>query len=149
MSIDWDKVSVSCFLFSYAAAFVLEWTRLVRRGAIARWAGLALGIAGFVAQTAYLVVRSRGHENLPPLLSSTHDWLLVLAWIVVLLYLFLTTVDRELAVGLFLLPVVLLFVGSSYFVSKQTNSLIAGSRGFAMLHASLLVIGIAGIIASF
>ncbi|HLQ44178.1 MAG TPA: cytochrome c biogenesis protein CcsA [Planctomycetaceae bacterium] len=147
MPIDLDKVSVFCFLASYTAAFGLEWTRLVRRGAIARWAGLALGLAGFVAQSAYLLVRSRGHENL--LLSSTHDWLLVLAWIVVLLYLFLTTIDRELAVGLFLLPVVLLFVGSSYFVSKQTNSLIAGSRGFAMLHASLLVIGIAGIIASF
>ncbi len=149
MLLDLHKVTVFCFLASYVVAFGLEWIRLVRRGAIARWAGLAFGAAGFVAQTAYLLMRSRGHENLPPLLSSTHDWLLVLAWIVVLLYLFLTAVDRELAVGLFLLPVVLLFVGSSYFVSKQTNTLIEGSRGLAMLHASLLVVGIAGVVASF
>ena len=149
MPIDFDKVSVFCFLASYVVAFGLEWTRLVRRTAIGRWVGFGFGVAGFLAQTTYLLGRSRGTENLNPLLSSTHDWLLVLAWIVVLMYLFLTVVDRELAVGLFLLPVVLLFVGSSYFVSKQTNALIEGSRGLAMLHASLLVIGIAGVVASF
>ena len=48
-----------------------------------------------------------------------------------------------------MLPVVLLFVVSSYFVSKETNALIEGSRGLAMLHATLLVIGIAGVVASF
>ena len=101
------KVSVFCFLASYAVAFGLEWTRLMRRPGISRLLVLALGLAGFVAHTAYLLVRSRNLEShLPPLLSSTHDWFLVLAWVVVLLYLFLTTLDRELAVGLFLLPVV-------------------------------------------
>jgi len=149
MAIDLDKVSVGCFFASYFVAFLLECARLIRRTAIGRWVGFGFGLAGFVAQMLYLWVRSRGRENLPPLLSSTHDWLLVLAWIVVLLYLFLTVVDRELAVGLFLLPVVLLFVVSSYFVSKETNALIEGSRGLAMLHATLLVIGIAGVVASF
>ncbi|MCX7419750.1 MAG: cytochrome c biogenesis protein CcsA [Planctomycetia bacterium] len=144
-----DKVSVFCFLASYCVAFGLEMVRLKRRMAIGRWVGFGFGVAGFLAQTAYLLVRSRGTENLNPLLSSTHDWMLVLAWIVVLMSLFLTLVDRELAVGLFLLPVVLLFVGSSYFVSKETNPLIEGSRGLAMLHATMLVIGIAGVVASF
>ncbi len=144
-----DKVSVFCFLASYAVAFGWEWTRLMRRAAIGRWLGFAFGGAGFVAQTAYLLVRSRATEKLNPLLSSSHDWLLVLAWIVVLMYLFLTALDRDLAIGLFLWPVVLLLVGSSYFVSKQTSEMIAGSRGLAMLHASLLVIGIAGVVAGF
>lgn len=148
MPIDFAKVSVFCFLASYLAAFGIDLARLVKRWPVARWIGLAFGVAGFLAQTGYLLIRGR-QENLPPLLSSPHDWLLVLAWIVVLLYLFLTWADRELAVGLFLLPVVLLFVGASYFVSKQPNSLIAGSRGLAMLHASLLVIGIAGVVGGF
>ncbi len=139
------KVSVVCFLFSYVAALLLDAARLLKRMPVARWIGLVFGLAGFAAQTGYLLIRG-WQENLPPLLSSTHDWLLVLAWIVVLLYLFLTAVDRELAVGLFLLPVVLLFVGASYFVSKQPNALIAGNRGLAMLHASLLVVGIAGVV---
>ena len=139
------KVSVFCFLASYLVAFGVDLARLVKRWPVARWIGLAFGVAGFAAQSGYLLIRGR-QENLPPLLSSPHDWLLVLAWIVVLLYLFLTWADRELAVGLFLLPVVLLFVTASYFVSKQPNSLIAGSRGLAMLHASLLVVGIAGVV---
>lgn len=146
MSFDFAKVSVFCFLASYVVALGVDLARLLKRWPVARWVGLVFGAAGFLAQSAYLVVRSR-QENLPPLLSSTHDWLLVLAWIVVLLYLFLTAVDRELAVGLFLLPIVLLFVASSYFVSKQPNALIEGSRGLAMLHASLLVVGIAGVVA--
>lgn len=149
MPIDFDKVSVFCFFASYVVALLLETARLKRRMAVGRWVGFGFTVAGFVAQTAYLLVRSRGHENLPPLLSSTHDWVLVLAWIIVLMSLFLTTLDRELAVGLFLLPVVLLFVGSSYFVSKETNALIEGSRGLAMMHATVLVIGIAGVVASF
>ncbi len=146
MSIDFfAKVTVFCFLASYVVAFGVDLARLVKRWPVARWVGLAFGSAGFLAQTVYLLIRGR-QENLPPLLSSAHDWLLVLAWIVVLMYLFLTTVDRQLAIGLFLLPVVLLFVTASYFVSKQPNSLIAGSRGLAMLHASLLVVGIAGVV---
>lgn len=139
------KVSVFCFLASYVVALGLDAARLLKRLPVARWIGLAFGLAGFAAQTGYLLIRGR-QENLPPLLSSTHDWLLVLAWILVLLYLFLTWADRELAVGLFLLPVVLLFVFASYFVSKQPNPLIAGNRGMAMLHASLLLVGIAGVV---
>jgi len=139
------KVSVFCFLASYFVAFGLDAARLLKRLPVARWIGLVFGLAGFAAQTGYLLIRGR-QENLPPLLSSTHDWLLVLAWIIVLLYLFLTALDRELAVGLFLLPVVLLFVGASYLVSKQPNPLIAGHRGLAMLHASLLLVGIAGVV---
>jgi ABC-type uncharacterized transport system permease subunit len=146
MPIDFDKVSVFCFLASYLVALGLDSARLLKRMNVARWVGLAFGIAGFIAHTGYLLNRSR-EENLPPLLSSTHDWFLVLAWILVLLELFLTAVDRELAVGLFLLPVVLLFVGASYFVSRQPNPLIEGNRGLAMLHASLLLIGIAGVVA--
>ena len=96
MPIDFAKVSVFCFLASYVVALGLDAARLLKRLPVARWIGLAFGLAGFAAQTGYLLIRGR-QELLPPLLSSAHDWLLVLAWIVVLLYLFLTAVDRELA----------------------------------------------------
>lgn len=145
MPIDFAKVSVFCFLASYVVAWGLDAARMWKRWPVPRTVGLVFGTAGFAAQTLYLLLRGR-QENLPPLLSSTHDWLLVLAWIVVLLYLFLAALDRELAVGLFMLPVVLLFVAVSYFVSKQPNPLIEGMRGLAMLHASLLVVGFAGVV---
>ncbi len=148
------NVSVFCFLASYLVAFGLEWTRLFRLNALNRAVMLFFGAAGLVAHTAYLIVRS-GHTQLPPLLSSTHDWLLVLAWLGILLYLFLSLVDRNLPIGFFLLPIVLALIASAYFVSDAPNPRIvhdpveAGARAvkaWAMLHAALLVFGIAGVL---
>jgi ABC-type uncharacterized transport system permease subunit len=128
---------------------LLEWTRALRRGP-AKWAVTwLLALAGFVAHTSYLLNRS--HQlDLPPLLSSTHDWMLVLAWVAVLFFLFLTATDRELAIGLFLLPLVLVLIGAAYFVSDRTSVILSDAKqGWAMLHASLLVFGIAGVILGF
>ena len=149
------NIQIFCFLASYAVAFALEMTRLLRRSTINRAVMLLFGTAGFVAHTSYLWNRS-GEMGLPPLLSSTQDWMLVLAWVAILLYLFFTTVDRELAIGLFLLPLVLILVVAAYFVSAETSELVtdsgaqqAGTLRLAMSHASFLVFGIAGIIVGF
>ena len=50
------------------------------------------------------------------LLGSSFDWMLVLAWIVVIIYLFLTVVHRDLPAGIFLLPTVLLLLSVSYLM---------------------------------
>lgn len=141
------NVSVFCFLASYLVAFVLELTRLLGRSRISRFVMVGFGIAGFVAHTWYLFNRNQ-QTHLPPLLSSTHDWVLVLAWVLVLFYLFLTvfqTISRqELAVGVFALPVVLLLVASAYLLSQEPNSDLAAEkarRAWGMFHASLLVFG--------
>ncbi|MGH7200404.1 MAG: hypothetical protein ACREJB_07340, partial [Planctomycetaceae bacterium] len=93
-------VTLICFLSCYVVALALEGLRLLKRARIHRAAMLLFAVLGFALHTVYLLNRSRMHE-LPPLLSSTHDWLLVLAWMVVLFYLFLTAFDRDLALGLF------------------------------------------------
>jgi ABC-type uncharacterized transport system permease subunit len=143
-----------CFLASYLVACGLEFSRLRKESAITRAFLLTFGFAGLIAHTVYLFVRS-SHSDLPPLLSSSHDWLLVLAWLGVVVYLFLTTVDRKLAIGLFLLPVILLLIAGSYFVSDAPIELIqtdsqnarAVSRNVGMLHAGLLVLGATGVLA--
>lgn len=150
------NVTVFCFLASYFAAFVLDGTRLLRRTTVSRTVMLLFAAAGFVAHTVYLFVRA-GQTDEPPLLSSTHDWVLVLAWLAIVFYLFLTLIDKNLPVGLFLLPVVLLLIGSTYLVSDEQNAVIAKNpqamqdamHNWAMLHASLLVFGIAGVILGF
>lgn len=170
-----EKVSVVCFLASYLLATVLEFLRL-RDGAqagdsasVSFFRGLVSRItrdpgrrvlmlvatgAGFFAQTVYLLVRSRDN-NLPPLMASSHDFLLVLAWVVVLLYLFVSILEKELSIGYFVLPIVLALVVSASFVSKATSTFVAGENptqvarsGWTMLHVSTLVIGIAGVLAS-
>ena len=149
-------VSVFWFLASYLCAFGLECRRLYRRTQLNRALTLLFAVAGLVAHTVYLANR-HPQTAMPPLLSSTHDWLLVLAWMAVLVYLFLAIADRELALGVFLLPVVLVLVGTAYFVSRDPNQLVretpemreAAGRVWAMLHATLLVFGIAAVLFGF
>ncbi|MBX3441044.1 MAG: hypothetical protein KF774_01465 [Planctomyces sp.] len=140
-----EKISLVCFFASYVLALVLELTRLLRSMSLNRWAGWLAAAAGFVAQTTYLIVRSRAAE-LPPLLSSTHDWLLVLAWLTVLVHLLVALVHRQIAVGVFTLPIVVLLVGASRFVSSEPNPIEEAHRWWSMAHATFLVLGIAGVI---
>src|SRR5262245_41516559 len=100
-----EKVTLMCFFASYLLATALEATRLFRSTSLNRWAAWVVAVAGFVAQSIYLVVRSRAMD-LPPLLASPHDWLLVLAWLTVLVYLFVSLIHKDVAVGLFLLPLI-------------------------------------------
>jgi len=138
-------ITVLCFLGSYLVAFALELGRLWGRSRVSRIVMIGFGLAGFAAHTIYLLNRFQ-QTHLPPLLSSTHDWMQVLAWVLVLCYLFLSLTRTELAVGLFLLPVVLLLVASTYFLSQEPNTAMNAERArrhWGMLHASLLVFGIA------
>jgi ABC-type uncharacterized transport system permease subunit len=105
----------------------------------------------------YLLGRSN-EINLPPLLSSGHDWLLVLAWMAILFYLFLSLLDGSIPAGLFLLPGVLLLISSAYLVSDgpATAAVARGYdghrdalRSWKILHSSLLVIGLVGVIIAF
>jgi ABC-type uncharacterized transport system permease subunit len=141
-------VKLICFFSSYLVALALEATQLLRKLRINRWAAVAFTAAGLVAHTAYLIARSRD-ADLPPLLSSTHDWLLVLSWLAVVLYLFVELCRPQLSLGLFVLPLVLVLVGVTRFVSTQPNPNLGPLRGLGMLHASLLVVGTAGVFVAF
>ena len=72
-----SNVTVLWFLASYMVAFGLEIARWVRQISINRIVMLVAAAAGMVAHTIYLFNRS-GQTEMPPLLSSTHDWMLVL-----------------------------------------------------------------------
>jgi ABC-type transport system involved in cytochrome c biogenesis permease subunit len=159
------NVHVFCFFASYVVALALEGLGVARRSSRLRSLGFGFGLAGLLAHTFYLVARSNT-SDLPPLLSSSHDWLLVLAWVAVVFDLtlspMLSLVGKSAPVGLFLLPVVLLLIGASDLVGESTSVAMSSAtdavrrgaeeralRGWGMLHASLLVFGIAGVIVGF
>lgn len=142
------RVSVLCFFASYLLAFGLEWTRLVSRHVLWRWVALTAGVAGFVAQTIYLISRTQ-QTTLPPLLSSMQDWLLVLSWLVVLVHLFITIADRELALGFIVWPLALGLVAAAQFVSSSAGVGVNVHRNWTMLHVASLVFGIVGIVIGF
>jgi len=136
-------VTVVCFLASYLVALALELGRLLGRSRISRLVMVAFALAGFLAHTLYLYNRSQ-KAQLPPLLASAHDWVLVLAWVVALFYLFLALTQKELAVGVFALPVVILLISSAYFLNHEPNTefnTALARRHWGMLHASFLVFG--------
>ncbi len=145
--IQFEKVSTICFFASYLVALGLELTQFLRSSRINRWAAIGFSGAGLLAQTIYLVHRTR-ISGMPPLVGSMHDWLLVLAWVAAAFYLVLTLRDRQLGLGVFLLPLILLLVGSSTSMSK-TSRVRDAQYAIEMLHASLLVFGIAGVSIAF
>lgn len=146
---DLHKVTVFCFLASYTLALAAELARWGLRRNGLRWVTLAATTAGLVAHTAYLVVRS-GQTDLPPLLGSTHDWLLVSAWLMVVLFLGIHVFNKNLSAGIFFLPVVVGLVAWSGQVSTSPNPLVTRAAQtmywWGMLHASFLVLGILGLL---
>ncbi len=141
-----DKVTLVCFFSSYAVAFALELSQLVRESRLARWIAIGFTAAGVVAHTAYLLVRSRDAQ-LPPLLSSGHDWMLVLTWLAVVVSLSIVLWDQRQAIGLFVLPPVLLLVGAARFAGMDASALQPEMYWLNMLHATFLVLGGAGCVA--
>ncbi|MDF1743769.1 MAG: cytochrome c biogenesis protein CcsA [Gimesia sp.] len=141
-----SNVTVFCFMASYLVAFGLELARFLRKkNKFIRPLIFLFSFAGLVAQTAYIFNRAQ-ETQLPPLLSSSHDWLIVFSWLLVSIFLFINLIDEQLSIGLFLFPLVLVLVISSYFVDSVTNPLVEPAiRSWALLHASLLVLGGVGI----
>lgn len=135
---------------SYLVALGLELARFQRKkNGYLRPLIFLFSLAGLVAQTAYIFNRAR-ETQLPPLLSSSHDWLVVFSWLLVAIFLFINLIDEELWIGLFLFPLVLALVVSSYFVDDVANTLIQPAiRSWALLHAALLVLGGVGIVLCF
>ncbi len=141
------SVQIYCFLFSYLVSLGCELWQLLRgRGAAARALMLGFTIAGFVAHSAFLITRSRVRD-LPPLLSSQQDWLLVLAWLGSLLFLLLLLWRSRHAQALFLLPTIVALVIYAMFVSSEGSGTLRAdsARRWGMVHAASLVLGMAAV----
>ena len=131
------QVQIYCFLMSYVVSLLGEAILVLRRGSPAIRTGvIAFSLAGFLAHTAFLVTRSQ------------QDWLLVLAWLGSLLYLFLLLTTRHMAHGIFMLPAILLLIVVAIFVSDQASGNLRelAMRRWGMFHAASLVLGIGAVV---
>lgn len=145
-----SKVQLYCFLLSYLVAFGGEIFQLVRRrSSFTRGLMIVAGAAGLLAHTAYLASRSSSSQ-LPPLVGSSHDWLLVLAWLGGLFYVLVVATQERLAIGLFLLPATIGLVIMAMFVDTaavEADRQLAAHR-WGMLHAATLMIGMGSVAAA-
>ena len=107
------------------------------------------GSAGIVAHSAYLVNRSLA-SGLPPLVGSSHDWLLVLAWLTAVIYLVVLAVQERVAIGVLILPPLIGMIVMSMFVENSAPNEIPAlaTQRWGMLHAATLVMGIGSVAAA-
>ncbi len=141
-----DRIQIFCFLFSYAVALGLELLYLVRPRPIFRYLALSAGFAGLFAHTLYLASKR------PPLAEQL-GWMLLLAWILAIFYIYGTLHHGRLAWGVFVLPLVLgllgLGVAASAVTGSETTAPPRDEQFWGLLHAALLLLAAVGICVGF
>ena len=146
-----SNVQLSCFLLSYLVTFGAELYQLLRhRSGLTRGITLCSAASGLLAHTAYLFTRS-SESGLPPLVGSSHDWFLVLAWLGAFFYVLLAATHRQMEVGLFLMPSILGLIILALFVDDVSAESVREKNAiyrWGMLHASTLLLGLGTVAAS-
>ena len=146
-----DRITVFCFGASYACAWALELSRMVRPSALPRLLGLAFGVAGLLAHTLYLLVN-------PQSPSTQSGSMLFLAWILAVFYLYGSIHHRRLAWGVFVLPLVLGLTVLAALAPAASSpdgtwlldpEWLRGERFWGMLHGVLLLLAAVGVCVGF
>ena len=138
-----SQVQFVCFAASYLVALVLEISRLFLRVPIRNIVAIGFTAAGLLAHTIYLVMRSVRDQEVSPPLSSWYDWLLLASWGIAFVYLFTVVRRPQAALGIFILPVVLILVGIAYLFQgvppfPRDRALVA----WGFVHGIALLLGV-------
>jgi ABC-type transport system involved in cytochrome c biogenesis permease subunit len=103
---------------------------------------------GFLAQTMYLGYRAATDVGSP--LSSTFDFCLLAAWLLVAGYLYGTYYHPRAAIGLFVLPLALLLIAAAgLFADRQPISTSGASQTWGAIHGLFLLLGTVAVMIGF
>jgi len=137
------RLEVLCFAGTYGLALLSELARFVSRSAVRWYLTVGLTALGWLVQTAYLADLSWSQHKVP--VTTVFESLLVLSWILALIGLYLMVrAPRPVAVGLFVLPLVLaLVLLAGQFASRTAQwDEWRGATGFwGSVHGVFLVAG--------
>jgi ABC-type transport system involved in cytochrome c biogenesis permease subunit len=146
-----ERVTFYIFAASYGAAFLLDLLYQSRPRPVLRLLAIAFGAAGLLAHTIYLAVQR-------PALAWQFGWMLFLAWILAIFYLYGTLHHRRRAWGVFVLPLVLGLVGLAAAFGRSADDpgeVVSaglsprGDRFWGLLHAALLLLAAVGMCVGF
>jgi ABC-type uncharacterized transport system permease subunit len=141
-------VSIICFAASYSITLALEITRLFFRSGIRGAIMLGFAGAGLFAHTVYLYYRAASATGSP--LSSSQDWCLVGAWILVATYLYLTAYHPKKAIGLFILPLALALIGvGTYLADPEPFPRGPASKVWGMIHGFSILLAAVAVLVGF
>jgi ABC-type transport system involved in cytochrome c biogenesis permease subunit len=103
------RVEVLCFAGTYGLALLSELARFVTRSAVRWYLTVGLTALGWLVQTVYLVNLGLAQHKVP--MTTAFESLVALSWILALIGLYLMVRSpRPVAVGLFVLPLILALV---------------------------------------
>ncbi len=140
-------ISLLCFGASYAVAWGLELVKLLRRSGVRRLLMLLFVCAGFLAHTLYLGHRAVEYSVTP--LSSSFDWCLVAAWLVVAAYLYLSYYYPEAMLGLYMLPLAIVLVVAAAFADRTPFAAHEALRAWGAVHGISLLAGTLAVMVGF
>ena len=135
-----DRIEIVCFAASFTVALCLAiagpWLGSRKRSRV----GLGFVIAGWIAQTLYLVSRTV-HGGATPL-SSSFDWYLVAAWVLVAFYLYIVWQHPNYSIDVFVLPVVLALIAVAAFLTDRVPFPVdRASLWWGTFHGAFLLAG--------
>jgi ABC-type uncharacterized transport system permease subunit len=160
-----SRVHIFCFAACYSIALVLEVSRLVlgsntwsairkcfpllfRRNELRGSVMLAFAGAGWIAHTAYLYYRAVNTNGSP--LSSSQDWYLVAAWVLVLVYGYLIGFHPKQHFGVFLLPLVLALIATAgWLADSQPFAREPASQVWGVIHAVSILLATVSVLMGF
>jgi len=142
-----DRLSVLCFGGTYGLALLCDLARFVVRWPGRWWATLGLTALAWGVQTAYLGNLAVQTRQLP--VTTAFESMIVLSWVLAAVGLYLIVrAPRPVAVGMFVLPLVLGLVVIAGFWAPREDWVRAGWSGAAVFwgtaHGLLYLVGAVG-----
>jgi ABC-type uncharacterized transport system permease subunit len=139
-----DRLKVLCFAGTYGLALLAELSRLVVRSPLRWYLTVALTAVGWLVQTVFLANLALKEPMILPV-TTAFESMMVLSWIVALIGLYLMVHwPRQVAVGLFVLPLVLgLVVAAGWFAPRESDWLEWGGTTvfWGSVHGIFLLAG--------
>src|SRR5450756_691479 len=125
----------------YGAAFAVFLYYLFSRRSAMNSVGLALVVAGVACQTAAIVLRGVSAGRVP--VVGAYESLNMVAWSIVLVYLVLELFTRIKAVGLYVMPIVLVLLTVALVEYKAPGGLMPALRSdIVVLHVIVMFVAI-------
>lgn len=143
-----ERVEILCFAASYTVALLLAiarpWLRSRQRGRVE----LGFILAGLFAHSLYLISRTL-HGGTTPL-SSSFDWYLVAAWVLVAFYLYVIWQHPTFSIDVFVLPLVLLLIAVATFLAdRKPFPIDRASLWWGTFHGAFLLAGTVAVLVGF
>ena len=139
-----DRLKVLCFAGTYGLALLAELSRLVVRSPLRWYLTVALTALGWLVQTVFLANLALKEPMILPV-TTAFESMMVLSWILALIGLYLMVHwPRQVAVGLFVLPLVLgLVVAAGWFAPRESDWLEWGGTTvfWGSVHGIFLLAG--------